>query len=67
MIGALCDMNRFEQAADLVEWEVFLTMILKARTGSRGYGRHSISAIRADVSTRCRRQSSLLRRRPRFA
>ena len=30
-IGALCDMNRFEQAADPVEWEVFRTMILESQ------------------------------------
>jgi len=29
--GVLCDMNRFEQAADPVEWEVFRTWILKGQ------------------------------------
>jgi AAA domain/REase_MTES_1575/Protein of unknown function (DUF4011) len=30
-IGVLCDMNRFEQAADPVEWEVFRTAILEGQ------------------------------------
>ncbi len=30
-IGVLCDMNRFEQASDPVEWEVFRTAILKGQ------------------------------------
>jgi len=30
-IGVLCDMNRFEQAADPVEWEVFRTSVLEAQ------------------------------------
>jgi hypothetical protein len=30
-IGLLCDMNRFEQAADPVEWEIFRTAILESQ------------------------------------
>lgn len=30
-IGVLCDVNRFEQAADPVEWEVFRTMVLESQ------------------------------------
>ncbi|MGC4076104.1 MAG: hypothetical protein QM702_03550 [Rubrivivax sp.] len=30
-VGVLCDMNRFEQAADPVEWEVFRTSILQGQ------------------------------------
>src|SRR5205814_1594429 len=30
-IGLLCDTNRFEQAADPVEWEVFRTMVLESQ------------------------------------
>jgi hypothetical protein len=31
-IGVLCDVNRFEQAADPVEWEVFRTMVLESQS-----------------------------------
>jgi hypothetical protein len=30
-IGVLCDLNRFEQAADPVEWEIFRTAVLEAQ------------------------------------
>ena len=30
-VGVLCDMNRFEQAADPVEWEVFRTAVLESQ------------------------------------
>jgi hypothetical protein len=30
-IGVLCDTNRFDQAADPVEWEVFRTMVLESQ------------------------------------
>src|SRR5439155_25428552 len=30
-IGVLCDDNRFEQAADAVEWEIFRTSVLESQ------------------------------------
>lgn len=30
-VGVLCDSNRFEQAADPVEWEVFRTLVLESQ------------------------------------
>ena len=30
-VGVLCDLNRFEQAADPIEWEVFRTLVLQSQ------------------------------------